>query len=697
MQQAKTRKSAPPLKPQSLLLSAAFVAGVASLAHGAVTDIASGPLALPATNVKPNLLLILDDSGSMARQYTPDYLANNNCFNPRDSNSPPTATPVPCFPGDPPVMSPDFNTQYYNPEIRYYPAVNYDGSSKGEMNATNTTNWTAVPTDNVSGSGVNDLRKGLHLGNLSNNSPDDTHWGLDNPSTALTTMNLVTGFPDRVWCDSTGATATDTAACKTNSSYTYPNDVYGYGRDGSSNRKYITGAPYYYRIVASEYCTTASLTTCTAATAPTTVSGIVYNFPALVRFCDSTAHTNCQAKRSSTHIYPKFLGTVNATASVTAAYSQGQIDITTGSSSAATITQITITKPDASTVNLLTSNLVNTVGTNSGSNRLTVTNEIVTRINQNQGTHNYQASCAGSTFGSVTPSCTDSLLYIRAPATGVAPNSSSITVTAPATSFTPAYLEFDVGGAGNNSDKLIQLRIGPAGSVVDLITSTITCGTSCSNSKMAGLIRTAVNALTGTHSYVASGSGSTVRITAPSGTGAERNGWPLTWSDSGLTNVSESLANGVSVGSLSHTTTNFSGGVDGVTGAWARENVGSFTRTNIVTGQTYTKTPARTDCSGTSCTYDEEMTNFANWFAYYRTRMHMAKTAIGRAFVGLSNDFRIGFKTINFSTSRYLAVADFSPTAGGQKEQWYTKLYATPPRRLDTTAHGAGTGRPLFR
>ncbi len=679
-------------KLRSLLLITTLVAGFATIAYGAATDIASGPLALPATNVKPNLLLILDDSGSMARQYTPDYLANNNCFNPRDSNNPPTASPVPCFPGDPPVMSPDFNTQYYNPEIRYYPAVNYDGSSKGEMNAANTSNWTAVPTDNVSGSGVNDLRKGLHLGNLNNNNPDSTHWGTVTPTTALTTMNLVTGFPDRVWCNSTGATATDTAVCKTNSGYTYPTDVFGYGRDGSSNRKYITGAPYYYRIVASEYCTTASLTTCVAATAPTTVSGVVYNVPALVRFCNSTAHTNCQAKRSGSYIYPKFLGTVNATASVAAAYPVGQIDITTGSSSAATITQITITKPDTTTVNLLTSNLVNSVGTSSSGNQITVTNEIVTRINQNQGSHGYQASCTGAAYGSVTPSCTASLLFIRTPTIGIAGNGSSITVTAPATTLTPAWLQFDVGGANSNSDQLNQLRVGPAGSVVDLITSSITCGSSCSNSKMGGLIRTAVNALTSTHGYVASGSGATVRITAQAGTGAERNGWPLTWSDSGLTDVSASLANGISAGSLSHTTSNFTGGVDAVTGSWARVDVGNFSRTNILSGLTYTKFPARTDCSSAPCTYAEEMTNFANWFAYYRTRMHMAKAAIGRAFVGLSNDFRVGFFTINNNSSGSLAVADFSPTAGGHKEQWYTNLYnaltgnSTPLRSALTKA-----------
>src|SRR5882672_11416000 len=61
--------------------------------QAAPTDISDGPLAQPATSVKPNMLLILDDSGSMARQFTPDYVSSNsnagtvaNCFDSRDNN-----------------------------------------------------------------------------------------------------------------------------------------------------------------------------------------------------------------------------------------------------------------------------------------------------------------------------------------------------------------------------------------------------------------------------------------------------------------------------------------------------------------------------------------------------------------------------------------------------------------------------------
>ena len=68
---------------------------------------------------------------------------------------------------------------------------------------------------------------------------------------------------------------------------------------------------------------------------------------------------------------------------------------------------------------------------------------------------------------------------------------------------------------------------------------------------------------------------------------------------------------------------------------------GRFTRTNIVSGTaTYPKsaTARRADCANAAyCTYAEEMTNFANWWAYYRTRMQMMKTATGRAFVPIDD------------------------------------------------------------
>ncbi|HQC29656.1 MAG TPA: hypothetical protein PK342_09745, partial [Methylotenera sp.] len=134
---------------------------------------------------------------------------------------------------------------------------------------------------------------------------------------------------------------------------------------------------------------------------------------------------------------------------------------------------------------------------------------------------------------------------------------------------------------------------------------------------------------------------------------------------------------------------------------WAR--YGLFNRVEIVkdgsgvidASQNYAKVASRTDCTGAvgpnGCTADQEMTNYANWFAYYRTRMLMMKSASARAFSGLDDNMRVGLMTINDpqefngtdangngSTGSYLKIDDFTGNAGGQKEQWLTTLYNVP-------------------
>ncbi len=49
----------------------------------------------------------------------------------------------------------------------------------------------------------------------------------------------------------------------------------------------------------------------------------------------------------------------------------------------------------------------------------------------------------------------------------------------------------------------------------------------------------------------------------------------------------------------------------------------------ISTTPTYPKAASRSDCAGSTCTYAEEIQNFANWFTYYRKRSYVAKAAIG--------------------------------------------------------------------
>jgi type IV pilus assembly protein PilY1 len=74
----------------------------------------------------------------------------------------------------------------------------------------------------------------------------------------------------------------------------------------------------------------------------------------------------------------------------------------------------------------------------------------------------------------------------------------------------------------------------------------------------------------------------------------------------------------------------------------------------------------------------DERTNFANWFSYYRTRMLLMKTATGRAFASINDDFRVGYMSINNATGTdFLNITDFTNT---QKQLWYSKLYASLPR-----------------
>ena len=90
-----------------------------------------------------------------------------------------------------------------------------------------------------------------------------------------------------------------------------------------------------------------------------------------------------------------------------------------------------------------------------------------------------------------------------------------------------------------------------------------------------------------------------------------------------------------------------------------------------------TKAVTRTDCAGTTCTYAEEMTNYANWYAYYRTRMQMMKTAASIAFGNVDENFRVGYFSINNGGGNdFINVSAFN---GTQRNAWYSKFFAAVP------------------
>jgi type IV pilus assembly protein PilY1 len=639
-------------------LVALMLAAPAALAQ---TDIADQPLAQPASNVQPNVMMILDDSGSMRSQYTPDYVgklfgsAANLCFDNKDTGGTINNNLQDCEVGDPPMMSPEVNYQYYNPEIRYYPAVNADGSSKGNMDAAATSNWTAVPTDNVSSAGKNTFRVTTLAMNAGGN--------------AATTANLVAKYPDRAWCKAQ-SNDENTASnypnnCRLNSQYSYPNDIFGYGSDGGGI-KYVYGAPYYYRLLPTEYCTDATLTNCQA------TQNATYSVPAPLRFCSDAALTNCQAKYSGSYTRPKYSGIWIGGGSNPPTKATGTIKVNNpqGDDYSGTIQNILINGVSVITAPISATGPIAANATASA---------IASAINaaasvQPDPMLKYTAATGGTNVVTVT-----------APVSGPTYNGYVISTVSPGTPKKEASVTFDITGT-DNGDRVNSVTVG----AVKVVTSTITCnkcgGTQNKrNDWMGNAVAYAINAGTATHGFTAGTifGGSQVTITAPAGTGGELNGQPLIFNQTGLSNVTgKVLSGGATDGDIETVETNFTGGADANEG---RTNVGQFVRVNIVPFQdpptntvpsAYTRYPNRTDCAAATCSYDEEMTNFANWYAYYRSRMQMAKTAIGRAFRSIDASYRVGFITINpgnpVMSDRFIDIANFDAT---QKAAWYQELY----------------------
>lgn len=122
--------------------------------------------------------------------------------------------------------------------------------------------------------------------------------------------------------------------------------------------------------------------------------------------------------------------------------------------------------------------------------------------------------------------------------------------------------------------------------------------------------------------------------------------------------------------------------------------LGSFERVEILSSRnSYPKAAGRTDCTTTAgvCTYAEEMTNFANWWTYYHTRMQSMKSSASLAFGAIGNNRRVGYMSINNNTSSDFLNLDVFETT--QKTNWFAKLTAARPNNstpLRTALSNAG-------
>ena len=110
-----------------------FITAVLLTSHAMAAPLTfpQAPIASLGNGGKPNILFILDDSASMLYTYMPEW-----------AGKAPICGGEACTSADPVFRSSHFNTLYYNPKFRYWPAKLANGDSMPSM-----TSWTSVAND----------------------------------------------------------------------------------------------------------------------------------------------------------------------------------------------------------------------------------------------------------------------------------------------------------------------------------------------------------------------------------------------------------------------------------------------------------------------------------------------------------------------------------------------------------------------
>ena len=689
----------------------AFFAITLSLSQpllAAQVSLATAPLVNSSTaQVLPNIMYILDNSGSMGWDFMPDYVDDDDKC--KDSAG---VFNVRCEVGDPPRMSAQFNSIYYNPKIRYSPPIqDSNGLEMEQKNAANTAGWTNVRTDPFNRQNSDQLNNNVN------------------------SISLLTGYPDRVFCNIGGqlsnAQLTDPAICqRNNGDYQYPDVVYSSGGYDTGGRRsqFIThrvfANPYYYNITAGEYCTDKQLTNCKVSPIPTGT----FTFPASIRWCQPGNLADCQARYIDSQGYTvaKY-GLVKGTrATATLQIKPDPSNPGRAAPNNFTVSSIIVngTLYDDYNQQIGTVSGVDILGaTVSGKNtdatsRSNLASAIANQINAfvpTAPTPDFIASVSGDTItvspvmtgkltGSVTPNISASQTVAEIPAV---PAVGTITVNQAG----------KVSGSRNNTTTCttnsttcpVTVTI-PAIQYTSSLASAGTTTLSTSfNHTTAGVnsAQTQRDLATAIKNNI-NGTTTTTKVDYTATCGANTSGTQacttnvITVTAVIRSNVANATGNGLSgnVNTITYTTlptniafgtTKPSGGVDSIPGyslslpidvtafTGGQLTVRSFDRVDIVPSRgNYPFSSGRTDCLSltNACSYAEEMTNFANWYSYYRTRMQMMKTSTTRAFKNIDTRYRVGFITIaDQANNNYLPINRFD---AAQKNAWYSQLTNTP-------------------
>ncbi len=124
---------------------------------------------------------------------------------------------------------------------------------------------------------------------------------------------------------------------------------------------------------------------------------------------------------------------------------------------------------------------------------------------------------------------------------------------------------------------------------------------------------------------------------------------------------------------------------------------GAWERIEIMKTSSFPKGAARTDCvtNATTCTQQEELQNFANWFAYYRDRVRTAIAGTTFAFSKLPSSARVGYGSLNANVTPVTIDGGGTPTStivrgirefsGADREALFNWIYAFKTRGYTPT------------
>ena len=581
---------------------------VAQPAFAAVTDISNVPLgSAGGSTYLPNLLFILDDSGSMGSDYNPDYVNDSNtCLTDSGGNNN-------CNRGDAPFEaggSNGFNGVGYDPNFTYL-----NGLSSTGQPVVNPPSGTVSPTSLVSDA---------YLGGSS--------------------VNVTTNFPDKNYCNSAS-----TPACKRGGANTAGTVTPAGTLDAEGHSLAAGQFPYLANMSSSsttnfgmpEMMTTASFTRTGAIVTATTIGKL--SAPLFVANVDKVYVTTGTAGLNVT------CATVTASTTSTFTYTTttaGTIAATNGSfrkCGTGTWTRSGTTVTVTATHNLQSNDLLLIDSNDNNQDKTSAVPITVTGAT----TFTYTGSSSGGSLTSGTVAWVRTGLYNVVGTANGAPAVYSITPVEYCrdTNLTDCVEAFP-GTVPTNPNPL--------------------CNPNCA----AYTIKAYVRFCKTQNDALSPGTVTGNSTIAPATTPSARCQLKFV-NQTGLTQ-------------------------------YIFPRFGWFNRDTLVPAvASYANRTGRSDCAGgTTCTYTEEIQNYAKWYTYYRTRMQMMKTSAGRSFLPFISTptstppkpdrLRVGFITINptfvnnnnnsngsnVHSSKYLKIDTFNTT---NASNWYSKFYAIIP------------------